>query len=157
MFLVPNNLNNHFEFLPPPYRIIARMNLASSTMSSINDNEEPTLTKPLLGPFQRRHSIIVDKQRESLLGWLNRVCRIRQKIVMYMIGVSFHIFPVFRYNYLMDCVGTTKSNYSYASSVVCLASFFVSNIWVFIAQRSRLLFPTFIASSIAGSAYLLSI
>ncbi len=76
---------------------------------------------------------------------------------MFMIGVSFHIFSVFRYNYLMDCVGTTKGNYSYASSVVCLASFFVSNIWVFVAQRSRLLFGTFVTSSITGSACLLAI
>ena len=49
---------------------------------------------------------------------------------MFAIGCSFHVFSIFRYNFLISVVGASADSYMWTASVVSLVSFFVSNAWL---------------------------
>jgi hypothetical protein len=76
---------------------------------------------------------------------------------MFAIGCSFHVFSIFRYNFLISVVGTSADSYMWTASMVSLVSFFVSNAWLWIAQRTRKLFGTFLVAAIVASVSLESI
>ena len=82
---------------------------------------------------------------------------LRPKAIMFAIGCSFHVFSIFRYNFLISVVGTSPDSYMWTASVVSLVSFFVSNAWLWLAQRTRRLFGTFIVSALVASVSLQSI